>query len=148
MDSKWQRTFQFVKKSFPDNFKGKALEVGCATALGLSVFKSNGWSVLGLDPSEKAVALAKELYGVEVIKALFDARLFKGKNFDLILFSHVVEHIISPDELMRELIPILKPNGLVFIEVPNMMRPDLPMGYLPFEHLNYFIPTSLTNLMG
>ena len=148
MDNKWQRTFDFVKKSFPEKFKGKALEVGCATAFGLSVFKSNGWEVLGLDPSEKAVNLAKKLYGIEVIKALFDINLFKGKKFDLIIFSHVLEHIISPSELVNELIPILEPNGLVFIEVPNMLRPEVPMGYFTFEHLNYFTPGALTNLMG
>ena len=148
MANKWNRTFDFVKKSFPENFKGKALEVGCATAFGLSVFKANGWNVLGLDPSEKAVNLAKKLYGIEVIRSLFDINLFKGKKFDLIIFSHVLEHIISPDELVKELLPVLEPNGLIFIEVPNMLKPEVPMGYFTFEHLNYFTPTSLTNIMG
>lgn len=148
MANKWLRTFNFVKKSFPENFRGYALEVGCATAFGLSIFKSNGWDVIGLDPSEKATELAKEQYGIEVIKSLFDINLFKGKKFDLIIFSHVLEHIISPDELVKELIPILRPNGLVYIEVPNMSNPDVPIGYFTYEHLNYFTPTALTNLMG
>lgn len=147
MTLKWNRTFDMVSESFPNNFKGKALEIGCATAFGLSVFKSNGWDVLGLDPSKKAVEIAKELYGIEVIEALFDKSLFEGQKFDVIIFSHVLEHIVSPDELIKDLTQILKPNGFVYIEVPNMLKPDVPMGWFTFEHLNYYTPTSLTNLM-
>ena len=148
MANKWLRTFDFVKKRFPDNFQGYVLEVGCATAFGLSIFKSNGWDVLGLDPSEKASKLAKEKYGIEVIKSLFDINLFKGKKYDLIIFSHVLEHIIDPDELVKELVLILKPSGLIYIEVPDMSNPDVPMGYFTYEHLNYFTPIALTNLMS
>lgn len=148
MVRKWNRTFEFTKERFPDGYTGRVLEVGCATAFGLSIYKSNGWDVLGLDPSQKAVSLAKELYDIEVIEALFDPSLFGDQKFDLIIFSHVLEHIISPDDLVNNLIQILSPDGLVYIEVPNMLKPDVPMGYFIFEHLNYFTPTSLTNIMG
>jgi SAM-dependent methyltransferase len=137
-----------VLESFTNNFRGSALEIGCATAFGLSIFKSKGWDVLGLDPSKKAVEIAKKLYDIEVVEALFDVSLFRNRKFDLIILSHVLEHIISPDDLIRDLIEILEPNGLVYIEVPNMLKPEVQMGWFTFEHLNYFTPTALTNLMG
>lgn len=148
MANKWLRTYEFVKKGFPDDFRGNVLEVGCATAFGLSIFKSNGWDVLGLDPSQKASEIANKQYGIRVINSLFDINLFSGKKYDLIIFSHVLEHIISPGELVKDLVSILNPNGLIYIEVPDMSNPDVPMGYFTYEHLNYFTPTALTNLMG
>lgn len=149
MLNKWNRTYQLVEKAFPPNFAGKALEIGCATATGLSIFKAKGWDVLGIEPSLKACNLARKLYDIEVINGIFDSNaLIDKKPFDLIILSHVVEHLTFPDQMIRDLKPLLKDNGLVYIEVPNMLRPFVPMGYFMFEHLNYFTPTTLSSLMA
>jgi 2-polyprenyl-3-methyl-5-hydroxy-6-metoxy-1,4-benzoquinol methylase len=41
-------------------------------------------------------------------------------SFDVILFSHVLEHLIDPTETIRKLLSYLKPNGKIIIALPNI----------------------------
>jgi 2-polyprenyl-3-methyl-5-hydroxy-6-metoxy-1,4-benzoquinol methylase len=43
-----------------------------------------------------------------------------GKDYDLLLFSHVLEHLVDPVAVIQRLLPCLKPNGRVVIVVPNI----------------------------
>ncbi|RJP85539.1 MAG: methyltransferase domain-containing protein [Desulfobacteraceae bacterium] len=148
MLAKWRRTYALVEKHFPENYHGSVLEIGCATAAGLSIFKSNGWDVMGIEPSEKAVNFAHDLYEIEVINGIFDCKLFVDKDpFDIIILSHVMEHLLSPNLILNDIRSLLGDGGLVYIEVPNLLRPFVPMGYFTIEHLNYFSPTTLSSLM-
>ena len=143
------RYFELLIKKFPAGFKGKALDIGCATAFGLSLFKSHGWDVLGIDPSQKCVELSEEYYGVRVIKEFFDPELLqKEKPFDLIILCHVFEHLVNPDKVIKDLISLLSDQGIIYIEVPNLLKPYAPKCYFCFEHVNFFTPTSLTNISG
>jgi len=142
------RYFDLIKSRFNKDFKGNATDIGCATAYGLSLFKKEGWNVLGFDPSRKCVDLSKELYDVEVEQCFFDIEALKKHNkFDLIVFCHVFEHLISPDIVAMQLHEIISDDGIIYIEVPNLQKPEAPKCYFSFEHINYFTPTSLTNLM-
>lgn len=146
--NKWKRTCEIVASRFPAGYAGALLEIGCATGFGLHHFKEKGWKVLGNDPSPKAAGLAQELYGIEVVEGMFDSVLFSSRGpFDAVVLSHVVEHLVDPAALIGSLKKILKPEGVVYIEVPNLLRPYVPMGYFMFEHLSYFTPTTLTALM-
>ena len=44
---------------------------------------------------------------------------FEDSHFDLILCSHVLEHIPQDEACLRELGRVLKPNGLLILAVPN-----------------------------
>jgi SAM-dependent methyltransferase len=148
MLNKWRRTYDLMMKHFPPHYQGKALEIGCATATGLAIFKSEGWTVLGIEPSPIAAQIARELYDIEVISGLFDSKALIDRGpFDAIILSHVLEHLLSPQSILSDIRTLLDNSGLVYIEVPNLLRPFVPMGYLTFEHLNYFTPTTLSSLM-
>lgn len=143
---KWNMVYDLIaQKASP----GKVLDIGCATGIGLSIFKSKGWDVLGIDPSPRVAKIAWELYGVEVKTGIFDINHCLNRGpFDLIILSSVLEHVNYPETIIDALQNILSSNGLVYIEVPNLLRPFLPFGYFTFEHLNYFTPTTLETLMA
>lgn len=64
-----------------------------------------------------------------------------NKNkFDLIILSHVLEHVIDPHNFIEELISFLSPNGSLFIEVPNQ---DYKYKNIIEPHLLFFNQTSL-----
>jgi len=44
---------------------------------------------------------------------------FKSKTFDKCILSHVLEHMLNPNQLMSESYRILKENGLIFVSFPN-----------------------------
>lgn len=143
-----KRQVELIEKQFPQSFKGNALDIGCSIAYGLSLLKKKGWNVLGLDPSDKCIEISKQDLGVEVIKGFFSPKVqFKNSPFDLIILSHVVEHLIYPEEVLRGIRNVLSDEGLVYIEVPNTLKPNGTKSYFGFEHINYFTPTSLTNLL-
>jgi len=143
------RYFELLINKFPSEFKGKVLDIGCATAFGLSLFKSRGWDVSGLDPSQKCAELSEKYYDVRVIRGFFDPDLLqKEKPFDLIILCHVLEHLVHPDRVIKDLSGLLSDEGIVYIEVPNLLKPHAPKCYFGFEHVNFFTPTSLTNIAG
>ena len=44
---------------------------------------------------------------------------FEDNFFDVITMTDVFEHITNPDKILRESRRILKPDGVLFIKVPN-----------------------------
>ena len=54
--------------------------------------------------------------GVNIAKASEVEEL--GKQFDLVIMSHVLEHVSKPIEFISESTEFLKKDGVVFIEVP------------------------------
>lgn len=67
-----------------------------------------------------------------------------GRKFDLIVLSHVLEHVKNPHEFIDSLIPFLKANGLLFVEVPNR---DYRYKDNVESHLLFFNPTSMTKTL-
>ncbi len=142
-----ERQMKIIISRFSSGFKGSALDIGCSIAYGLSLLQENGWIVLGLDPSEKCIEISRDKYKVRVLQGFFSIELLKKeKKFDVIILSHVVEHLVYPEEIIKNLAELLTDDGIVYIEVPNLMRPNNTKCYFGFEHVNFFTPQSLTNL--
>jgi 2-polyprenyl-3-methyl-5-hydroxy-6-metoxy-1,4-benzoquinol methylase len=143
-----EKQINFILGHLPKNFKGSALDVGCSVPYGLSVLKIKGWKVLGLDPSDSCIKIAKDLWSIDVKKGFFNIENFEDeKPFDLIILSHVLEHLIYPSEILSQLKEILSEDGVIYIEVPNLLEHNNLTGYFTFEHVNYFTPLSLENIV-
>ena len=69
--------------------------------------------------AEAATTRAKDLgLDVEVVTALFEDFSPKGK-YDVVIASHVLEHVDNPSYLLRKISSWLKPAGLLICIVPN-----------------------------
>ena len=68
-------------------------------------------------------------------------------QYDAVLCNHVVEHLAEPLPVLRRLARALKPDGVIYVEVPVEVRKAMPAGKEPVTHVNFFIPESLTGLM-
>ena len=100
--------------------KGRILDIGAGTGDFLSVAKQNGWQTIGVEPSEKAkaIALKKEVSFVE------DTAELENHSFDVITMWHVLEHVPNLDNQIKELKRLLKPNGSLIVAVPNFKSFD------------------------
>lgn len=100
--------------------KGKILDIGAGTGDFLSVAKQNGWQTIGVEPSDKAkaIALKKEVSFVE------DTAELENHSFDVITMWHVLEHVPDLDKQIKELKRLLKPNGSLIVAVPNFKSFD------------------------
>jgi 2-polyprenyl-3-methyl-5-hydroxy-6-metoxy-1,4-benzoquinol methylase len=100
--------------------KGKILDIGAGTGDFLSVAKQNGWQIIGVEPSDKAkaIALKKEVAFAE------DTAQLEDHSFDVISMWHVLEHVPDLDSQIKELKRLLKPNGSLIVAVPNFKSFD------------------------
>jgi 2-polyprenyl-3-methyl-5-hydroxy-6-metoxy-1,4-benzoquinol methylase len=100
--------------------KGRILDIGAGTGDFLSVAKQNGWQTVGVEPSEKAKAIAikKEVSFVE------DTAELESHSFDVITMWHVLEHVPNLDNQIQELKRLLKTNGSLIVAVPNFKSFD------------------------
>ena len=100
--------------------KGSILDIGAGTGDFLSVVKENGWKTIGVEPSEKAKAIAKKK-GVSFVEQTSE---LENNSFDVITMWHVLEHVPNLDNQIKELKRLLKPNGSLIIAVPNFKSFD------------------------
>jgi 2-polyprenyl-3-methyl-5-hydroxy-6-metoxy-1,4-benzoquinol methylase len=66
--------------------------------------------------------------------------------FDLASISHVLEHLTDPFEAMDLFASILKPGGLLLVDIPNEVR-MLQRGFQAKGHLSYFTKDSFTRFV-
>jgi len=118
---------------------GSMYEVGCSTGYTLSELRKKGWRVTGCDPSSAAAIVAAELYDIEIQAGQFDDIELPNEEFNLVLISHVLEHLYEPIECLNKSYKILKNEGYLLVEVPCLTNPEnWGNGYFTFEHINIF----------
>lgn len=89
--------------------------------------------------------------GISVISKDFDDSwdLQNYEKFDFIIMRHVLEHFMNPVEIMKKVSKVLNPNGLLYIALPNSLKPvsKLETAWFRNVHTFYFNKYSLENLM-
>ena len=129
------------------------LDAGCATGSLLGFLKREGFTnVVGLDPSPVATATAARLHGVEAVAGSFITPPAGLGQFDVIVLSHVLEHLLEVRAAVASMFSLLRPGGLVYLEVPDATR-YAALLVAPFhdfntEHINHFSPHTLRWLMA
>jgi 2-polyprenyl-3-methyl-5-hydroxy-6-metoxy-1,4-benzoquinol methylase len=100
--------------------KGKLLDIGAGTGDFLLVAKNDDWTITGIEPSDRAKAIAKNK-GVSFVSATSE---LENQSFDVITMWHVLEHVPDLDTQIKELKRVLKPNGTLIVAVPNFKSFD------------------------
>jgi 2-polyprenyl-3-methyl-5-hydroxy-6-metoxy-1,4-benzoquinol methylase len=144
--NKSKRQFKYIKSKL-NNHKS-LLDIGCAIGYTLSLFKNDGFSTLGLEPSAKNKKIAKDRYDVDVETRFLDKDGLDGKVFDVVILSHVAEHLKHPMDIFKNIRTILSEDGLIFIETPDIdYFNEQDLYQFSFEHINYFNTNSTKNLL-
>ncbi|TSC90500.1 MAG: methylase/methyltransferase [Microgenomates group bacterium Gr01-1014_5] len=132
---------------------GRILEAGSSVGTLLSLFKDDGWEVLGVEPSKFAAEQAVKR-GIPTKKNTFEEIVLKENSFNVVIFNHVLEHVKDPRGVLNKTCEVLKKDGLVLVDVPNFGSLSSRMwgtkwGYLyPHEHKWHFTKDSLSRLMS
>ena len=126
------------------------LDMGCANGGLLKAFQELGFSDLtGVDPSPACAAATARLGCKGVAGSLFAPPVPSG-HFGLVILCHVLEHIRDLDEASKVLTDLVRPGGLLYIEVPDASRYEgysgSPFQDFNVEHINHFSHAALENL--
>jgi SAM-dependent methyltransferase len=72
------------------------------------------------------------------------------EKFDFIIMRHVLEHFLDPATVLSKARKVLKPDGVLYIGVPNAKKPGWPLlgNFFRVVHVSYFSNVSLTSLLG
>lgn len=98
---------------------GRLLDVGFGSGAFLMHAKRAGWNVFGADPDPVSVKNGRNLK-LDVRQGGIEAFLDSPGAFDVIMLSHVIEHIHDPVKTLNIAYGLLKPGGLLYVETPNM----------------------------
>lgn len=106
--------------SLLESKKGLALDLGCGTGNYTFELKNRGFEVVGLDISKEMLRIAKNKMP-EILFVRGDAYLlpFKDNTFDLVLSVTMFEFIKKPENVLKEIYRILKPEGEIVIGTMN-----------------------------
>ncbi|MDR1252145.1 MAG: class I SAM-dependent methyltransferase [Treponema sp.] len=97
----------------------RALDIGCATGALLLRLRERGWCVTGVEISPSA-GYARETRGLDVRSLPLEENRFSSDSFDLILASHLIEHLNAPGLFVREVYRLLRPGGHFLVSTPNI----------------------------
>ena len=88
----------------------KALDVGCGEGKFLDWLQERGWHTYGIEPSTDLAFLRH----ASLISPPQD------RSFALVILHHVLEHVTSPLDLLRQVAGALSDSGVLFISVPRL----------------------------
>jgi 2-polyprenyl-3-methyl-5-hydroxy-6-metoxy-1,4-benzoquinol methylase len=141
--------------------KSSFLDIGCGEGWALDYFQRQGWEVLGLDFSsfslEKFHPTLREKLRTGDLYEGVQSLVADGRQFDVLWLDNVLEHVLEPAGLMRLCRQLIKPSGILVVDVPNDFSAlqqhllnsgqiDRPFWVVLPDHLSYFNQPGLRNL--
>ena len=132
--------------------KGASLDVGTAGGSFLAVAQRNGWEVAGCEPNRWMAEWGKEHYSIDIVPGtIFDMGL-EDESFDVVTLWDVIEHTPDPTTVLEECRRVLKPGGLLVVNIPDIgSLVSRLMGrrwvFLLSIHLYYFTVQTLREML-
>lgn len=113
--------------------QGAVLELGPGPGAMTKVMVDRGYKVTVVENDPGAIPVLHAL-GVEVISGDLQcdewiARL-QGRRFDAILACDVLEHLRSPEHVLKAIAPMMEPGGALIISIPNVSYGGLVAGMI------------------
>lgn len=97
------------------------LDVGSGRGELLAAAKAEGISrVVGLELSTAMIEYAKDKFGVEVVAEVIEEyATHTDEKFDVVVLNAVLEHVYNPDSMIDACAKLMKPSGILYIDIPN-----------------------------
>lgn len=102
---------------------GRVLDCGCGAGDNARILCSRGWRVDGITINEEETAFAS-VYCENVF--IFDLNhglpmdVLDHSRYDVVLMSHVLEHLTHPLRLLQDTKMVLTPAGVAAVALPNV----------------------------
>lgn len=112
------RGLQTVRQHIPPA-GARVLDVGTAGGAFLEAAAEYGYDACGLEPSAFMAEQARRR-GLNVTAGTLEDGVFPPASFDMVCLWDVLEHVARPRDLLMAIRPILKPQGVLLINYPDI----------------------------
>ncbi len=143
---------EIISQYLPE--KGKLLDIGCSLGAFLQTADRKGYEAFGIDLGKASIRYARNNLDLNVVEGSIELLPFEDESMDVITIYEVIEHLLSPQNSMREISRVLKPQGILAVSTPNLdsfTRISLGKGWWvinsPDEHIHLFTVKSLAAFM-
>ena len=137
----------------------KVLDIGAASGILGQAFSDSGFFLTGLEPNAKWAAIARPYYQKFWEGTVENAspEILEGHN--VVILADVLEHLSSPEEVLKQLINVQPEGCIFFVSVPNIanisIRFNLLIGRFDYQergildqtHLRLFTRQTLFKLL-
>jgi len=150
---RYERIVEIISQRLPQSANPAVFDVGCGKGGLLRTMAEAGY---------------KRLYGVDMLPACVECACcgpditaqagsalelpFPEVRADLLIYSHLIEHILDLQDFVSQAQAKLNPGGLIYVETPDLAGyggpGEAPYQRLYLEHLNHFDAASLRNLFS
>ena len=143
----WKQYFsQFTELLMPYIKKKNILEIGCPSGkIANNCNDYNLWNII--DPNVKIFDNKK----INSISNFFDEKSSFDFNIDVIVHSHLFEHIYDPISFLNNCYNILVENGYMIFGVPNMeyiMKNNISLFFgVMFEHNIFYSVSNIIKML-
>ncbi len=121
------------------------LDLGCSSGIIADVLARHCSYVRGIDIDESAVKFAIDNFSrINLEFATGDAMqtVYDNNTFDVVICSHIYEHVPSPERMFEEILRILKSGGVCYFAGNNRLMYREPHYKLPLLSV---LPRSLAH---
>lgn len=99
--------------------KGKLLDVGTGRGELVAAAQGAGWTVEGVEPSATFADHTENRTGAKIWREAIEDSDIPDEEFDVVILAAVLEHLYNPDSVVAKIARVLKPGGLLYLDVPN-----------------------------
>jgi SAM-dependent methyltransferase len=124
----------------------RVFEVGAGLGCTVKAFQLAGYDASGVEPGAAFSDFAREQLQSPVATGQLEEMPLQP-TYDLILLVHVIEHFQSPRRSLQFIHGLLRPDGQLYVECPNVAAPHAaPHKLFHFAHIYNFTYLTLNAL--
>lgn len=143
--SRSQALVEFIVRHACQNIEnGQAIDIGCGNGSALANFSKAlpNWSFDGSELSNKTEKNLQRIPGFRKLHTGSIADI--TQQYELVSMIHSLEHMPDPANILKSIYKLLRPQGMLFIEVPDIETS--PFDLLVADHLTHFSQSTLKML--
>jgi 2-polyprenyl-6-hydroxyphenyl methylase/3-demethylubiquinone-9 3-methyltransferase len=121
------------------------LDIGCGAGILSEPLARLGAVVVGIDPSESNIAVARhhaaqsEL-AIDYRATTAEALAAAGERFDVVLAMEVIEHVADPGLFVEVTADLVRPGGLLFVATLNRTIKSFALAIVGAEYILRWLP--------
>ena len=111
-------------KSLLKSEQNKLLDIGCGGGAFAKIAIDENFDVTVNDIDAQNIKFLQDKYKIKGYAGKIENINFKEAPFDVIVLHHVLEHVYDLHSFIDKLSKIIKPNGVININIPNLFSLD------------------------